>query len=309
MNLAIKDSCMFNWSWRLRKQTELVSPKSSSFRWALWYHLFLSGTHIKLKVPRHKSHVAVECCDTFGQVEIKDLSFSTRERHGKRQRSVAVIARKWRFYGPWFTGDMGSISFSGAVISALQPTLGLNYFHPRALEAAIAEYLTVDYSHEFSLDRKRQDWIAPVNWRQQPGFPCIAARFDVVHSDIEHKGPHSYLIFPLTKTHYFVFECSMSRPPVFTDIKPEPALNDWIDPKPFLTLIDQVLNSVQIELSPQAKADQEEALRGLAEHEKELVKEFPPLKWVASEEPKKEQDDDDDDDDDEIFLGQIIKTK
>jgi hypothetical protein len=96
----------------------------------------------------------------------------------------------------------------------------------------------------------------------------------------------------------------LSRPPVFTDIKPEPALNNWIDPKPFLTLIDQVLNSVEIELSPQAKADQEEALRGL--EDKELVKEFPPLKWVApslKSEPIEENDDDD------IFLGVIKKTK
>jgi hypothetical protein len=300
---------MFNFSWALRDQSGFTSPQGPSFKWALWHHIMLSDVHIKLKVPRHNTRLPVESYDIPGSVEIKNLDFKNYERHSKKQRSAAVIYREWEFYGPWFTGSMGGINFSGSVISALKPTSGLNYFHPRALEAAIAEYLAVDYSHEFSPRDREQVWLAPVNWRQQPSFPCIAARFDVIRPRAPHFGPYSYLIFPLTKTHYFVFECKMSRPPVFTDIKPEPALNDWIDPQPFLTLIDQVLNSVRVELSPQAKADQEEALRGLVEHEKELVKEFPPLKWVASEEPKKEQDDEDDDDDDEIFLGQIIKTK
>lgn len=303
MNAAVMDSFMFNWSWKLRKQTGFISPKGPSFKWALPHYFSICGTRIKIKVPRHHTNMPVKSYDTFGNVDINNLDFETYERHGKKRRSALVLFREWRFYGPWFTGSMGSIKFSGSVIAALKPTPGLNYFHPRALEAAISDYLTYYYGDEFSLDRQRQDWRAPMNWRQQPNFPCIAARFDVVHSDIEHKGPHSLLVFPLTKSHYFVFECNMSRPPVFTRLKPEPALDDWIDPKPFLTLIDQVLNSVEIELSPQAKADQEEALRGL--DDKELVKEFPPLKWVApplKSEPTEENEDDD------IFLGVIKKT-
>jgi len=158
---------------------------------------------------------------------------------------------------------------------------GLNYFHPRALEAGIADYLTYFYDDDVWSDGS-QTWLAPVNWQPLTDFPCIAARFDANTTREMPTGPECYFVMPVSKQHLLIIYSKISRNNVFSDKKPKPTINEWIDLTPFLELANQVLDSVQVTLSPQAQADQEEALRGL--EDKSLVKEFPPIKWT--EKPK-----------------------
>ncbi len=41
--------------------------------------------------------------------------------------------------------------------------------------------------------------------------------------------------------------------------------------------MDNIINSIELDLSPEAKAQQQRALKGL--DNTELVKDYPPLKW------------------------------
>lgn len=270
---------MFNWSWKLRSQTKYLSPVGPSFKSAPTRHLYLSDTHISIKLPKQKTQLPYENITLRGAWDLNSLDYEYFDRNGVCKRSSTVLMRQWDFYGDWFTGSRGGVRMEASVITPQEVTLGLNYFHPRALEAAVANELTSWYGSDFYGDNPQQTWHAPMHWRQVDSFPCIAARFEAVNTIVEADGPDHYLFIPLSKTHFLKVRCLISRSTVFTDIKPEPTVNEWIDLKPFVTLINQVLDSVQVKLSPRAQADQEEALRDLAD--KSLVKEYPPIKWTA----------------------------
>lgn len=269
---------MFNWSLELRKQTEFISPKGPSFDWAPWYNLNIQGTHIKIKVPNHKSVVSAEGDDTTTVPDLKTIYSKRYDKNGISLHFYELIYRNWSFYGPWFTGSMGLIKMQASILSPVNIPEGLNYFHPRALEASIVDALTHAYGHLFSVDGKQQEWLAPMNWQPLKKFPCIAARFDVINNLSAKKGPDYFFVMPLSKHHYLNITFDISRAGVFTDKVPKPTVDEWIDREPFIKLVNQVLDSVQVTLSPQARADQEEALQGL--DDKSLVEEFLPIKWT-----------------------------
>lgn len=270
---------MFNWSWKLRSQRDYLSPVGPNFDWAPTQHLYLNDTHISIKLPRQRTQLPVENITLKGSWDLDALDYKFYESNGVRRRSVAVLKREWDFYGDWFTGNRGGISMTANIITPMDVPEGLNYFHPRALEAGIADQLTSWYGDDFYGDNPQQTWHAPMHWRQCDNFPCLAARFEAVNTVVKSDGPDYYLFMPLTKTHFLMLRCRISRNTVFSDKKPEPTVNEWIDLAPFVKLVNQVLDSVQVTLSPQAQSDQEEALRDLAE--KSLVKEYPPIKWTA----------------------------
>lgn len=269
---------MFNWSWRFRTQSEYVSPVGPNFNCASAQFISLNGVGISLKLPRHKTQLPVESITFRGAWNVSQLENKLQEINGVRSRFCSVFVRKWDFNGSWFLGKRGSVTMTATVMSPAEISEGLNYFHPRALEAAIAEYLTSHYGSQF--DDSSQYWHAPVDWKPLDHFPCIAARFNAVNTVVESSGPLCFLAIPVAKTHYIIFECEINRATVLTEKRPEPTIDEWIDLNPFLTLANQVLDSIKVELSPEAKAEQEAALQGLSEEEKQLVREYPPLKWM-----------------------------
>lgn len=270
---------MFYWSWCLRDQTEFLQPKGPSFAKANEKKIYISGTKVSLKVPPNKTQLNIDIREPQASYDLDQLDTTVYGVEGNEWRSLGLIRRRWDFYGPWFTGSMGTINLYAGIYSPKPTADGLNFFHPRALENGIASYLTLEHGNDFSVSGTEQSWFAPVGWRQQPNMPSVVARFDaVVNKNVYSDGLTSYLIFPLGKKHIFIVECIISRDNVFSNKVPKPTIDEWIDHQPFIELVNQVLDSVQITLSPQAQAEQEEALRGL--DEKSLVKEFPPLKWT-----------------------------
>jgi len=270
---------MFYLPWHLRDQTEFLSPKGPNFAWSIKKNIDISGTKISLKVPPNKTQLSIDKREPNSSYDLTQLQTSVYGVEGNEWKSLALIRRRWDFNGPWFTGSMGVVNLYAGIYSPKSAADGLNFFHPRALENGIANYLTLTHGNDFSVSGEQQSWFAPVNWHQHPNMPCIAARFDaVVNKNVYNDGLTSYLVFPLGKKHIFIADCIINRDNVFTDKVPKPTVDEWIDHKPFIELANQVLDSVQIALSPQAQAEQEEALRGL--DDKSLIKEFPPLKWV-----------------------------
>lgn len=271
---------MFNVSLKLREQTGLVSPLGPSFSSAPEVRLEIEGVQVYIKLPRRRTALPIKDKAVASPCFLKDLPLHVYEKNGVALHGEGILSRHWDFYGPWFTGDMGGINFIGSIISPKNKNTALNYFHPRAFELGVTELLTHDYGGEFSVINFNQLWHGPINFRQQIDAPCVAARFEVVRQSAPHIGPHYFLVFPLDKSHLLVFVCEVNRPGVFPIDDPKLTADDWIDLKPFTTLANQVLDSVQIKLSPEAKAAQQEALQGLSEADRQLVKDFLPLKWT-----------------------------
>ncbi|HWV15042.1 MAG TPA: hypothetical protein VN030_06380 [Cellvibrio sp.] len=168
------------------------------------------------------------------------------------------------------------------VLKLFNITEGLNFFPPRAFENGIANFLTLRHGQRFSPVTNQQALLAPMNWQPLTGFPCIAARFDAVANNYNvNRSSFSYLTLPLSKHPLFIIYCGVSRYTSPPEMQPRPSIDEWIDPKPFIELANQVLDSLEVTLSSEAQAQQEEALRGL--QDKSLVSEFPPLQWTKSD--------------------------
>ncbi|HWV14674.1 MAG TPA: hypothetical protein VN030_04520 [Cellvibrio sp.] len=269
---------MFNWRYRFKDQTEFLSPEGPGFAWAPWKTFELSGTQIKIKVPRHRTTHANKSVNPSRAYRLDQLQNEYYQRNGIRSCGCLIMSRSWQFYGPWFTGKKGTIRMAVTIVSPTDIPKGLNYFHPRAFEGGVSDFLTTEYGGQFSVTKGTQMWIAPVNWAPRTDFPCIAARFDASNTVVEHEGPDCYLFIPLSKHQLLRVSCQISRNVILSDRVPEPTVDEWIDLAPFLQLANQVLDSVQVTLSPQAQDDQAEALAGL--EDKSLVKDFPPIQWL-----------------------------
>lgn len=87
-----------------------------------------------------------------------------------------------------------------------------------------------------------------------------------------------YLCLPITDNHILCLSFSFSRSQFFPDAnEPYKDVDEWVNIAPMKALTEDVMNSLEISLSPTAQAQQAKALSGLKEAS--LVKEFPPLKW------------------------------
>jgi hypothetical protein len=271
---------MFNLPWELREQTEPISSKGPSFKWAPRYSCSLSGTQLTIKVPRNRYSVASR--------EVKKLPryYDVQEWYGAtpwRERDYPIatytlIKCAYDFYGDNFTGVSGSIFFSGILIKPLNMTEGLNFFHPRALENFIVSKMTDNFGDRFSLDGKIQEWNGPVNWQPQANWPIPAVRFEM-QADQRCSGDdfESYLFFPVSRHHMVQLTCKVvrHRPPL--NLKSKFTRDEWNDPNPYRELIDQIYSSVQVALSPEAENQRQQAIAGL--QDASLVKEFPPFYW------------------------------
>jgi hypothetical protein len=81
-----------------------------------------------------------------GAWDLDRLDYHFFESNGVHKRIATVLMRQWDFYGDWFTGKRGGITMTADVISPTEVPEVLNYFHPRALEAGIADQLTSWFS-------------------------------------------------------------------------------------------------------------------------------------------------------------------
>lgn len=272
---------MFYWPKRIRNQTGFLKPKGPDFSESENKSFDISGTTISLEVPPNKTQSKIEAVDPKSEYDLTQLQTDVFGVEGGKWRSQEIIRRSWDFYGPWFTGILGSVDLYAGIFSPKQPTDELNFFNPRVFEAGITNYLTLKFGNDFSVDGDQQSWLAPQSWRQQHSISGIAARFDaVVNKNVHDDGLVSFLIFPVGKKHLCIFYCVINRINVFTNKVPKPTVDEWIDQSPFIDLTNQVLDSVRVTLSPQALATREEALGEILD--RKLIKRFMPLRWVKS---------------------------
>ncbi|HWV15847.1 MAG TPA: hypothetical protein VN030_10490 [Cellvibrio sp.] len=250
-------------------------------RWAPWLQFSVNGTEIKLKVPRHNARSPMET-DYPKRRYTLDWRIFEKYRMGKDGwRGCSLIARAWDFNGAWFIGSRAEVSMYANIITPSEVNEGLSFFHPRAFESGIASFMTYLYGNDISQYKKGvQKWFAPMNWQPLLLHPCIAVQFDAVeNAEVAGDRTERYLFFPLSDHHLLKVEFSISRNNVWigSNSDPERDTSKWINNAPMEQLASDIINTLQITLSPEAKQQQEKALAGLADTA--LVKEFSPIKW------------------------------
>jgi len=271
---------MFNVRYQFRKPKGRVVPKGPSFSFARTIKTEIDGTTLRFKAPRHSperpSHKPVFperhlITEKLHFRMYKDERISVPYDWGK----FLLFDHAWIFNGPWFTGMQGNVQFYMNLVKPLNySNSDFSLFHPRAFEQRLGDYLTYQFAGPFSDIQHKCYCIGPVEWQPYTRLPVVAARFKIERdTSIMTSTPEHFLAFPIADQ---LMVTLMFIPSQFW-VGTQEEKDKRISAEPMLKLVEQIIASLEVELSPAAKAQQQAALAGL--EDTSLVKEYPPLNW------------------------------
>ncbi len=272
---------MFYVPYRFRRQSKFCVPKGPDFNRAPKIKMDLNGTEVSLNVPGHKTTSSRNAISPERTYKIGSNLFESYSDNAREWGYLPLIFRIWDFNGPWFIGNKAEVRMNCGLIQLPDGMNQISLFNPRAFESVIADILRLDYGHKLSLHRGAQDWFVPKRWQPMTSFPACAVSFDACENRVvASDGLERHFMIPLSD-HYLlalVFRINRGLCYIHSDTEPEANKDDWISEEPMKVLADQVMGSLQVKLSPEAEQQQQRALAGL--EDRNLVKEFAPLKWI-----------------------------
>lgn len=273
---------MMNVSIKLREPKQQVMPKGPSFRWAREFCSDLDGTHIRFKAPRNcprrSNHKPVLPRHRYGpDMVFRSMYNDQKAAEGLENHfeTLDFFYHAWAFYGPWFTGAVAELSLQFDFTRVVNFPPSMSLFHPRALEHAVGEFLTSMYSSHLDSTRDNiQEFDAPINWQPLHHLPVNAARMESVPRDFSaHRTISHWIFFPIADD---IMATLLFMPSRLLGL-PRSELDRRASVDSMYELMNKIIDSIELDLSPEAKAQQERALAGLADTS--LVKDYPPLKW------------------------------
>lgn len=267
---------MFNWSLKLRQQTDFCIPKGPSFKRAGLITFSIGGTEISLRAPRHNSQFAYkEAIQPPKECEYSHLMMKPVRQKHKQWLSHNLFMRSWRFNGPLFSGGLGELSMHLALITPNEPDTKVSFFCPKVFENYLADLLKYYYADD--IYKGVQEWLAPVDWKVVSPWPSPAATFFVRPNIYNAGSPDRYFVFPVTDSHFIEVYFNLHR----AGPGPQEEKDQFISIAPLEKLSTDIINSIQIKLSPEALAQQAKALEGI--EDTSLSESFPPIKFTTPE--------------------------
>lgn len=270
---------MFNVPLKLRQRQGHCTPKGPTIQQARRVQSTLDGTTLEFYAPRHRSSYRARAA--YVVVPAKHYNFAEetfrvlgRDNKENEWRNLKLFYRSWSFYGPWFTGHCAELGLVVHIVTPSRPKPGVSFFHPRAFEGAIADLLTYMQGNEVNSKGKAR-WMAPMQWQPVTTLPCVAACYEVrpVRETHATGDVSRRFVFPIGDRYLVTFNFS----PMLIASGDMEDREKEIDPAPVNQLIDDIVASVKLTLSPEAQAQQAKALEGI--NDTSLTPTFPPLKW------------------------------
>lgn len=269
---------------RFRRSSDPCVPVGPDFKWTWAKNIRVAGNDLKINLPLHSPYISTNeqlspkrdmVLDFPNQKSAKGVMADDEWRFSR------VLHRDWRFNGPWFTGARASLTCSITAITRKTHLERVSYFHPKALEQAIAAYLTSSFSHEMRDGAPL--WRAPVNWTLRSDLPVPAASFELLPN--EEGVPGHCCVLPIDD-HYFlcVWFGFLQHCPGFLAEK-----DQKISRAPMWELVNNILDSMTLTLSPENQAKVDKIKAECPDYS--LSETFPPLKWpvggnTASQSPE-----------------------
>lgn len=261
---------------KFRKHEGLCIPRGPSFASAKTVKANLLGNILQFRAPRH-APVSTESIEEIKIVSsVYDLD-GYSEQHdsmpSQSWESSAIFHRSWAFYGPWFTGHMGTAICHIEGISLSQPNDQLNFLHPRAFETAVLGYTTACWGHDL-YDKGTPHYQAPIDWQPLNQLPVSAVSF-LMESTKVATYRRRYAFFPVSHDKIICFtfpyrqHCSGYQA----------ELDKKISPEPMQELIDNIINSIQLTLSPETQEAVDEVKKTCPDLS--VCPSCTPLKWPA----------------------------
>ena len=264
---------------KLRERPESCRPVGPKFSSAGELSVRLADTQLSFRAPRHDPA-------PFGdnqQLKMwKDypLAVGGKPLNSNVQPSQSwchteIFFRQWSFCGPWFTGYMGRTSCYLEVVELAEPNSRLNFMHPKALEVASLSYLTANYGHEvIDRDSGEMNYIAPLNWSVVTQLEIPNVQFDSENTT-GSADPERHVFIPISRRHiaHFSFNTVQNASGTREDVDKK------VDPAPFKELVDNIVGSIRVTLSPEAQADWDEIRK--SNPDAKVSETCAPLKWPA----------------------------
>lgn len=268
---------------KLREPKGLVAPKGPNRLYTV--NTEIAGSSLNFRVPRHRpwnpnaKAIFPDSNYPKGALHLYSRYNDQDEAKGRKEvfQSREIFAHAWAYYGPWFTGVLSELRLNIYLYRPINYSQQFSLFHPRAFEALIADYLGYLYSHHVIQSRSIQKFIAPVRWTPLNYLSVNAVKLEMEEQASIRGGIDRILVFfPLLDDLMVVMHFEASR--LSNLLKAE--IDKLVDPKPMHDMVDTIIQSIQLKLSPEAQAQQVKALEGLADTS--LTKHFPPIKWDQS---------------------------
>jgi len=245
----------------LRGSKEGDSVKGPAFASAKPVKLDFKGNIIRLRAPRHRSTSGYSPVYITGLKAHLANEFRTWPGATENWKYSKLLYRSWDYWIEWFGGISGDLEIYTSVLTRKEGKAfeGGSFFHPVAFESAIANFLNT--SHGIHKTGTYFTARSPVNWQVHNHLPVFSCSFEVW----KREGlSFLYFVFPLTDQHLgsIIFNFSVS------DDDPVAQARE---------LATQIINSVQLELSPESQAQLDRVKQAMGELK--LSEEFAPLKW------------------------------
>jgi len=264
---------------KLRGRPESCCPVGPKFSSAEGLSVRLAGTQLSFRAPRHDpapfgDNPQLRMWKDYPLIGGgKPLNWNVQP--SQSWQHTEIFFRQWSFCGPWFTGYMGRTSCYIEVIELAEPNLQLSFMHPKALEAASLSYLTANYGHEV-VDRNsgEMNYIGPLNWSVVKQLEVPTVQFDSENT-IGSADTERHVFIPISRSHiaHFSFNTVQSASGTREEV------DQQVDPAPFKELVDNIVGSIRVTLSPEAQADWDEIRKN--NPDAKVSETCAPLKWPA----------------------------
>ena len=191
--------------------------------------------------------------------------------------SVQVLTgRAWDFYGPWFSGVLATVHMTILLNRQIEQPRG-SYFTPRVFELALMDMISEGYG----MHNMARVWRVPVEWQPStrstlPVVSYKAERKKEVRGGSQDLEDEYETVFPVTDNILARVNLTFRRlqrwRPDGSDFED---IEKWTSSEPMRTLIKQIIDSVEVKLSPESQAQLERAQAGL--EDTSLSKDFAPI--------------------------------
>lgn len=263
-------------------------PRGPSFARARRTTLHIAGNQLGVKVPRHSPRRStveqVRVLPGHDILEDRKLShFNSASMPNDHWGYAVPLMRRWGFWGPWMSGCKAELHMAIAVLGR-QPehAFDLSFFHPRAFEMVLVQYLNDSYGHENRGGSKSHipRFHGPMEWQRHSHLPVFSASCKIYKRTEDPSAlfqPDHLFFFPITDQHFVRITF---RQHLYSSDERDKLT---FDASPVQDLQDAILNNISLKLSPESQASYNKVKAEIGDMQ--LTPTFAPLKWpVGSEE-------------------------
>lgn len=234
---AIKYLC----PWELRRTESFIIPKGPSFSKAPIKYCQIGGCDVSFKLPKWKNDkLHNQLGPKFGDWE----SLPMNDQLYPGWTSSIMMYVVWKFIGPWFTGQAAIVNASITLQKPRKANNTASFFHPVAFEQAVTQLKAFQLCPE-KYTTSKYEYTAPVNWRPLD-LPVPAVYFETIPVDNSgYRHEECWLAVNDDLLVNFSFRIDQAYPGDNTEVDKK------IDRQPMKDLVLQVVNSLNVSLSPE----------------------------------------------------------